>query len=50
MAREIRVVAERDYYDIGEWDEAIRFKDEACRGYAKHGLSFFTKKYLKKPG
>ena len=48
VAREIRVVAERDYYPIDEWDEAIRFKDEACRGYAASGLSFKMKKYARK--
>ena len=48
--REIRVVAERDYYPADEWDEAIRFKDEACRGFAKSGLAFKMKKYAPKRG
>ena len=51
VVREIRCVAERDFYPIDEWEEAIRFKDEACRGYAREGLSAVTRKYLqKKPG
>ena len=37
--REIRVVAERDVYDLEEWGKAIEFKDKACREYAEHGLS-----------
>lgn len=48
VVREIRVVAERDYYPVDEWEEAIRFKEEACRGYAKSGVSFATKKYAEK--
>jgi len=43
---EIRVVAERDCYDIDEWEKALRFKDETCRGVTKQGISFVTKKYL----
>ncbi len=35
---EIRCVAEREYYDIDEWQQAIEFKERACRGYAKEGL------------
>ena len=46
--REIRCVGERDYYGIDEWENALRFKDEACRGYAREGLSSVTKKYLNK--
>ncbi|MEM8813431.1 MAG: hypothetical protein AAGF59_12495 [Pseudomonadota bacterium] len=46
--REIRCVAEREYYGLDEWQKAIAFKDKACREYAKHGLSSVTKKYLKK--
>ncbi len=49
VVREIRVVAERDYYPISEWDEAVRFKDEACRGFATSGVSFKMKKYARKP-
>ena len=36
--REIRVVAERDVYDIDEWEKAIEFKDKACRAFAKHSV------------
>lgn len=43
VVREIRVVAERDYYDIEEWEKAIEFKDKACRAFAKHGLSYVFK-------
>jgi ribosome-binding protein aMBF1 (putative translation factor) len=46
--REIRCVAEREYYDLDEWEAALRFKDEACRNYAREGLSSVTRKYLKK--
>lgn len=42
-AREIRVVAERDYYDIEEWDKAVEFKDKACRAFAEDGLSYVFK-------
>ena len=41
--REIRVVAERDVYDIEEWQKAIEFKDKACRAFARHGLSYVFK-------
>ena len=41
--REIRVVAERDVYDLDEWHKAIEFKDKACRAFAKHGLSYVYK-------
>ncbi|MXW01814.1 MAG: hypothetical protein F4X59_12750 [Holophagales bacterium] len=41
--REIRVVAERDYYDIEEWDKAVEFKDRACRAFAEEGLSYVFK-------
>jgi len=40
VVREIRVVAERDRYDIEEWQKAIEFKDRACRAYAKDGTSY----------
>jgi len=46
--REIRCVAEREYYGLEEWQKAIDFKDKACRGYARQGLSFVTKKHLKR--
>ncbi|MXX76080.1 MAG: hypothetical protein F4210_04185 [Holophagales bacterium] len=42
--REIRVVAERDYYDIEEWDKAVEFKDRACRAFAEEGLSYVFKR------
>lgn len=48
--REIRCVGEREYYGIDEWEKALRFKDEACRAYAREGLSSVTKKYLNKRG
>ncbi len=48
LVREIRVVAERDFYPIDEWQRAIEFKEEACRGYLKKGVSFATRKYRKK--
>ena len=48
IVREIRVVGERDYYPIDEWERAIEFKNEACRGFAKSGLSFHTRKYVQK--
>ncbi len=44
VVREIRVVAERDYYDLDEWEKAIQFKDKACRAFSKHGLSYVFKK------
>ncbi len=43
MVREIRVVAERDYYDLDEWEKAIQFKDKACRAFSKRGLSYVFK-------
>ena len=43
LVREIRVVAERDYYPIDEWEKAIAFKDKACRAFAKHGNSYVFK-------
>ena len=47
-AREIRCVAEREYYGLDEWEKALAFKERACRDYAKRGLSSVTKKYLPK--
>jgi hypothetical protein len=41
--REIRVVAERDRYDLEEWQRAIEFKDKACRAFARHGISYVFK-------
>ena len=46
--REIRCVAEREYYDLDEWQKALEFKEKACRGYARQGMSFATKKYVKR--
>ena len=48
VVREIRCVAERDYYTLDEWQKAIEFKDQACREYAVKGVSSVTKKYLLK--
>ena len=48
VVREIRCVAERDYYTLDEWQKAIEFKDKACREYAVKGVSSVTKKYLLK--
>ena len=44
VVREVRVVAERDYYDLDEWEKAIEFKDKACRAFSKAGLSYVFKK------
>ena len=43
VVREIRCVAERDYYDIDEWEKAADFKDKACRAFAEQGLSYVFK-------
>lgn len=43
VVREIRVVAERDYYPLDEWEKAIEFKEKACRGFARHGNSYVFK-------
>ena len=48
VVREIRCVAERDRYPLDEFEEAIRFKEQACRDYAKRGMSAVTHKYVKK--
>ncbi|NCF17771.1 MAG: hypothetical protein GWP63_05975 [Haliea sp.] len=45
---EIRCVAEREYYGIDEWQQAIEFKERACRGYAKSGLGFTTRELFRK--
>ncbi len=45
--REIRCVAERDKYPIDEFEAAIRFKEKACRDYAKRGISAVMEKYVK---
>jgi len=47
-AREIRCVAEREYYGLDEWQKALEFKERACRDYARRGLSSVTKKYMPK--
>lgn len=46
IVREIRCVAERDRYSLDEFEEAIRFKEKACRDYAARGMSAATKKYV----
>lgn len=46
--REIRCVAERDKYTMDEFEEAIRFKEKACREYAKRGMSAVTGKYVER--
>ncbi len=43
VVREIRVVAERDHYDLDEWQKAIDFKDKACRAFSEQGLSYVFK-------
>lgn len=47
VVREIRCVAERDKYSLDEFEEAIRFKDKACRDYARQGMSAVMEKYVK---
>ena len=46
VVREIRCVAERDKYPLDEFEEAIRFKDKACRDYSVRGISAVTKRYV----
>ena len=48
VAREIRCVAEREYYTLDEWQKALIFKERACREYSERGLSSVTKKYIQK--
>ena len=48
VAREIRCVAEREYYTLDEWEKALVFKERACREYSERGLSSVTKKYIQK--
>ncbi|GIX47354.1 MAG: hypothetical protein KatS3mg131_1565 [Candidatus Tectimicrobiota bacterium] len=43
VVREIRVVAERDVYPLAEWEQAIAFKDRACRAFARHGNAYVFK-------
>ena len=45
--REIRCVAERDKYSLDEFEEAIRFKEKACRDYSVKGMSAVMEKYVK---
>lgn len=47
VVREIRCVAERDKYPLDEFEEAIRFKERACRDYSRRGMSAVTHKYIK---
>ena len=48
VVREIRCVAERDRYPLDEFEEAIRFKDRACRVYAKQGMSAVMQKHVRR--
>jgi ribosome-binding protein aMBF1 (putative translation factor) len=47
VVREIRCVAERDKYPLDEFEEAIRFKEKACREYSVRGMSAVMEKYVK---
>jgi hypothetical protein len=47
VVREIRCVAERDKYPLEEFEEAIRFKEKACREYSVRGMSAVMGKYVK---
>lgn len=47
VVREIRCVAERDKYPLDEFEEAIRFKEKACRDYSIKGMSAVMEKYVK---
>jgi putative NIF3 family GTP cyclohydrolase 1 type 2 len=47
VVREIRCVAERDKYSLDEFEEAIRFKEKACRDYSVKGMSAVMGKYVK---
>ncbi len=47
VVREIRCVAERDKYSLDEFEEAIRFKEKACRDYSVKGMSAVMEKYVK---
>jgi ribosome-binding protein aMBF1 (putative translation factor) len=44
VVTEIRCVAERDYYDLEEWEKAIQFKRQACREYVETKITRFLKK------
>ena len=41
---EIRAIAERDYYDLAEWDRAIEFKRKACREYVENRIGLKPRK------
>ena len=47
VVREIRCVAERDKYSLDEFEEAIRFKERACRDYSVEGMSAVMRKHVK---
>lgn len=47
VVREIRCVAERDKYSLDEFEEAIKFKENACREYSVKGMSAVMGKYVK---
>ena len=47
VVREIRCVAERDKYSLDEFEEAIRFKQKACRDYSVKGMSAVMEKHVK---
>ena len=47
VVREIRCVGERDKYSLDEFEEAIRFKQKACRDYSVKGMSAVMEKYVK---
>ena len=48
VVREIRCVAERDKYPIEKFEEAVRFKDKACREYARGGMASAMRKYVQR--
>ena len=48
VVREIRCVAERDKYSLDEFENAIRFKEKACRDYSAKGMSAVMGKHVKK--
>ena len=41
--KEIRVVAERDYYSLDEWEKALEFKRKACREYVENRIGLKPK-------
>ena len=42
--KEIRVVAERDYYSLDEWEKALEFKRKACREYVENRIGLKPKR------